>query len=85
MVYRYSSRWRIKEYFRFKKSELGFENLRVETLDSTNNLTFALGIAIMFLAIIIDDGSEYLYESLKSMENLSKKKYQLNSIEFYLQ
>ena len=85
MVYRYSSRWRIEEYFRFKKSELGFENFRVETLDSTNNLTFALDIAIMFLAIIIDDGSEYLYESFKSTENLSKKKYQLNSIEFYLQ
>ena len=41
MVYRYSSRWRIEEYFRFKKTELGFENFRVKSLDSINNLTFA--------------------------------------------
>lgn len=34
MVYRYSSRWKIEEHFRFKKTELGFENFRVKTLDS---------------------------------------------------
>lgn len=80
MVYRYSSRWRIEEYFRFKKSELGFENFRVKTLDSINNLTFALDIAIMFLAIIIDEGSEYLYQSLKKYGKSIKEKV---SIEFY--
>lgn len=80
MVYRYSSRWRIEEYFRFKKSELGFENFRVKTLDSINNLTFALDIAIMLLAIIIDEDSNYLYLSLKKYEKSIKGKV---SIEFY--
>lgn len=80
MVYRYSSRWRIEEYFRFKKSELGFENFRVKMLDSINNLTFALDIAIMLLAIIIDEDSNYLYLSLKKYEKSIKGKV---SIEFY--
>ena len=80
MVYRYSSRWRIEEYFRFKKSELGFENFRVKTLDSINNLTFALDIAIMLLAIIIEEDSEYLYKSLKKYEKSIKENV---SIEFY--
>lgn len=80
MVYRYSSRWRIEEYFRFKKTELGFENFRVKTLDSINNLTFALDIAIMLLAIIIDEDSEYLYKSLKRYEKSIKENV---SIEFY--
>ena len=80
MVYRYSSRWRIEEYFRFKKSELGFENFRVKTLDSINNLTFALDIAIMLLAIIVDEDSEYLYRNLKRYEKSIKEKV---SIEFY--
>lgn len=80
MVYRYSSRWRIEEYFRFKKSELGFENFRVKTLDSINNLTFALDIAIMFLTIIIDDESNYLYHELRRYEKYIKENV---SIEFY--
>ena len=80
MVYRYSSRWRIEEYFRFKKTELGFENFRVKMLDSINNLTFALDIAIMLLAIIVEEDSRYLYQSLKKYEKSIKEKV---SIEFY--
>ena len=80
MVYRYSSRWRIEEYFRFKKTELGFENFRVKSLDSINNLTFALDITIMFLAIIIEEDSNYLYHKLKKCEKSIKEKV---SIEFY--
>lgn len=80
MVYRYSSRWRIEEYFRFKKSELGFENFRVKALDSINNLTFALDIAIMLLAIIVDEDSNYLYHALRKYEKSIKKNV---SIEFY--
>ena len=79
-TYRYSSRWRIEEHFRFKKSELGFENFRVKTLDSINNLTFALDISIMLLAIIIDEDTDYLYRNLKRYEKSIKEKV---SIEFY--
>lgn len=80
MVYRYSSRWRIEEYFRFKKSELDFENFRVKTLDSINNLTFALDIAIMLLAIIVDESAKYLYQEIQNYSKIIKDKV---SIEFY--
>ena len=80
MVYRYSSRWRIEEYFRFKKTELGFENFRVKMLDSINNLTFALDIAIMLLTIIIDEDAKYLYHEIQNYSKIIKEKV---SIEFY--
>ena len=80
MVYRYSSRWRIEEYFRFKKVELGFENFRVKTLDSINNLTFALDLVIMLLSIIIDEESNYLYYEIRKHEKSIKENV---SIEFY--
>ena len=59
---------------------MGFENFRVKTLDSINNLTFALDIAIMLLAIVVDEDSEYLYKSLKRYEKSIKENV---SIEFY--
>ena len=80
MVYRYSSRWRIEEYFRFKKVELGFENFRVKTLDSINNLTFALDLVIMLLSIIIDEEANYLYYEIRKYEKSIKENV---SIEFY--
>lgn len=80
IVYRYSSRWRIEEYFRFKKVELGFENFRVKSLDSINNLTFSLDITITLLAIIIEEGANYLYEKLQIYSKTIKENI---SIEYY--
>ena len=34
----YMNRWRIEEYFKFKKQEYNFENFRVRTLKAINNL-----------------------------------------------
>ena len=40
----YLSRWRIEEYFRGKKQEYDFENMRVRTLKVMNNLNMMLTI-----------------------------------------
>ena len=40
----YFSRWRIEEYFRAKKQEYDFENMRVRTIESMNNLNLMLTI-----------------------------------------
>ena len=44
----YMNRWRIEEYFKFKKQEYNFENFRVRTLKSINNLnkmrTYTIGL-----------------------------------------
>ena len=47
----YMYRWRIEEYFKFKKQEYHFENFRVRTLKSINNLnkmlTYVIGLSAM--------------------------------------
>jgi hypothetical protein len=42
----YFSRWRIEEYFRAKKQEYKFENIRLRTLKGINNLNLLLTIHI---------------------------------------
>ena len=39
-------RWRIEEYFKFKKQSFDFENLRVQSLQSIRNLDLLLTLAI---------------------------------------
>lgn len=51
----YLSRWRIEEYFRGKKQEYDFENMRVRTLKSMNNLNMLLTIHLGHIAILVDN------------------------------
>lgn len=44
VVRMYFSRWRIEEYFRAKKQEYEFENIRLRTLKGINNLNLLLTI-----------------------------------------
>lgn len=48
----YLMRWRIEEYFKFKKQNFDFENLRVQSLKSIRNLDMLLTIAIGYVAEI---------------------------------
>ena len=50
----YLSRWRIEEQFRGKKQEYDFENMRVRTLESMNNLNMMLTIHLGHIAILAD-------------------------------
>lgn len=45
----YPMRWRIEEYFKFKKQDFDFENLRVQSLKSIRNLDLLLTIAIGYV------------------------------------
>lgn len=51
----YLSRWRIEEHFREKKQEYDFENMRVRTLESMNNLNMMLTIHLGNIAILADN------------------------------
>lgn len=42
-------RWRIEEYFKFKKQDFDFENLRVQSLKSIRNLDLLLTIVIGYV------------------------------------
>ena len=50
----YFSRWRIEEHFRGKKQEYDFENMRVRTLESMNNLNMMLTMHLGHIAILAD-------------------------------
>ena len=50
----YLSRWRIEEHFRGKKQEYDFENMRVRTLKSMNNLNMMLTIYLGYMAMLSD-------------------------------
>ena len=55
----YMYRWRVEEYFRCKKQEYGFENYRVRTLKSMNNLNLMFQLRMGHLA--------YLGEKINSL------------------
>ena len=50
----YFYRWRIEEYFRAKKQEYQFENMRVRTLKSMNNLNLLLTIHLGHIGKLIE-------------------------------
>lgn len=58
----YMKRWRIEEYFRFKKQHFKFENFRVRSLTAINTLNKYLTYAIGLIAVL----------SMKPMRNKLK-------------
>ena len=48
----YMNRWRIEEYFKFKKQEYKFENFRVRTLTAINNLNALLSYTIGLIGLL---------------------------------
>ena len=70
----YFSRWRIEEYFRAKKQEYEFENIRLRTLKGMNNLNLMLMIHMGHLSMLIEDMNKKLLtikiiEASKSIRN----------------
>ena len=51
----YMSRWRIEEYFRFKKQEYDFENFRVRNLIAINNLNQLLTYTLGFIGMLAEE------------------------------
>lgn len=63
----YFYRWRVEEYFRSKKQEYEFENMRVRTLRAMNNLNLMLMIHMGHLGMLIEDMDKKLL-SIKIIE-----------------
>ena len=77
----YLLRWRIEEYYRFKKQGFKYEKFLVRTLKSIRNLDLMLTIAIGHIGVL----SEKLDESVEVLEIVaaSKRLYGLNLFMFY--
>lgn len=73
----YLDRWRIEEYFKFKKQEYNFENFRVRNLKSINNLNKMLTYAIGLIAILSDKigKRKFVHTIIKEANQLKSKVY----------
>ena len=77
----YLMRWRIEEYYRFKKHSFGYEKFLVRSLNSIRNLDLLLSFAIGYIGIL----SEKLDESLQVILIIqaSKRLHGLSKFTFY--
>lgn len=77
----YLMRWRIEEYYKFKKQGFGFEKFLVRSLKSIRNLDLLLTVAIGYIGVL----SEKIEESLAVLEIIeaSKRLYGLSKFTFY--
>lgn len=69
----YIRRWKIEEYFKFKKQQFKFEKMLVRSLNSIRTLNMLLSIVIGFIAMFSDD-QEYaqyiiVFEAAQSLRN----------------
>ena len=71
----YFYRWRVEEYFRSKKQEYEFENMRVRTLKAMNNLNLMLMIHMGYLGMLIEDMNKKLLtiKILERSKSLKRK------------
>lgn len=51
----YMLRWRIEEYFRAKKQNYDFENFRVRSLNTINNLNLLLSVVMLHIGILSEN------------------------------
>ena len=77
----YLMRWRIEEYYKFKKQGFGYEKFLVRSLKSIRNLDLLLSIAIGYIGTL----SEKINESIEVLEIIeaSKRLYGLAKFTFY--
>jgi hypothetical protein len=54
----YFMRWRIEEFYRFKKQQFDFEDFRVRSLNSIRNLDLLLTVAIGYIGMMSEKSDE---------------------------
>jgi hypothetical protein len=77
----YLMRWRIEEYYKFKKQGFGFEKFLVRSLKSMRNLDLILTIAIGYIGTL-SEKVDYSIEVLEIIE-AAKRLYGLSKFSFY--
>src|SRR6056297_913916 len=77
----YIRRWRIEEYFRFKKQKFDLENFRVRSLKRIRNLDLILSITIGFLALFSDKNRKTKLRII--VKKVSKRIYDIPDFDYY--
>lgn len=76
----YLLRWRIEEYFKFKKQQFNFEDIRVQKMNSIRNLNLLLTIVIGFIGILSEHQNDSIlikkiFQCAKSIYSKAKFVY----------
>jgi hypothetical protein len=69
----YLSRWRIEEYFKFKKQQFNFEKLLVRSISSIRNLNSFITFVIGYLGILSNDRDVYTIHIIKTGKSIKQK------------
>ena len=77
----YIRRWRIEEYFRFKKQKFDLENFRVRSLKRIRNLDLILSITIGFLALFSDKNRKTKLRII--VKEVSERIYDIPDFDYY--
>lgn len=77
----YLTRWRIEEYYRFKKQQFKFEDLRVQSINSIRNLDLMLTIALGYIGFISEKYEERAY--VLQLVQISKRIKRVANFIFY--
>lgn len=77
----YLMRWRIEEFYKFKKQQFNFEDLRVRSLNSIRNLDLFLTIAIGHLGIMSEKAEQKRF--VLELIELSKRIYDIPKFIYY--
>lgn len=77
----YLMRWRIEEYFRFKKQQFELEDLRVMSLQSIRNMNLMAMLAVGYIGItsVVKKNTIFLTE----LKECSKRIYEIPKFIFY--
>ena len=77
----YLMRWRIEEYFKFKKQCFDYENLRVRSLKSIRNLDFLLTMAIGYISKLSDKDDTMILRL--EVISASKRLFDVSDFSYY--
>ncbi len=77
----YLLRWRIEEYFKFKKQQFELEGLRVMSLQSIRSLNFFATLAAGYISLISSIHRESIF--LEELKECSKRIYEVSKFIFY--
>lgn len=77
----YLLRWKIEEFYRFKKQQFNFEDFRVRSLNSIRNLDLILTIAIGYIGMMSEKAEER--RVVMELIHISKRIFQTPKFKFY--
>ncbi len=77
----YLLRWRIEEYFRFKKQQFGLEDLRVMSLQSIRNLNLLAMLAVGYISLTMSVHKDSIF--LAEIKECSKRIYRMPQFVYY--